>query len=250
MIKQEINLNAFPNLDFVFVEGGDFMMGDNNSRFKRYRPEHLVMVPSFYMCKFQVTQQLWQLIMRKNPSRFKGEKRPVERISWNDANMFIDQLNGKKEIKDILQKYSLGKSGFRLPYEAEWEYAAKGGKYSQGYEYCGSDKLKQVGWYDENSNNETHEVGLLLANELGLYDMSGNVWEWCEDDYHETYEGAPKDGSAWIDSPKRGGDRVIRGGSSFYNELYCRPTYRSRDTPGYSDFNIGFRLVLPLQSGA
>ncbi len=137
---------------------------------------------------------------------------------------------------------------FRLPTEAEWEYAARGGIYSQGYAYAGSDKLKQVGWYDENSNRETHDVGLLLANELGIHDLSGNVLEWCEDDWHGNYDGAPKDGSAWIDSPDRGGYRVVRGGDYFYRALYCRPAYRGRASPDGRGYDIGFRFLLPFQS--
>jgi formylglycine-generating enzyme required for sulfatase activity len=223
-------------LDLVFVEGGKFMMGDNNSKYEFEKPEHQVEVSSFYMGKYLVTQQLWQAVMGENPSRLHGEKRPVEQVSWNAAQDFIKKLN--KET---------GKT-FRFPTEVEWEYAARGGKYSQGYTYAGSDKLKQVGWYDENSNDETHDVGLLLANELDIYDLIGNVWEWCEDDYHIIYEGAPEDGSAWIDKPNRGDSRVIRGGSYFYRASSCRPTHRFRYLPDFRNSYVGFRLALTLQS--
>ena len=108
--------------------------------------------------------------------------------------------------------------------------------------------MKQVGWYDDNSENRTHEVGLLLDNELGLYDMSGNVWEWCEDDYYDSYNGAPIDGSAWVDSPKRGANCVLRGGSYFSLAVDCRPANRGAGRPSFRDDDIGFRLVLPLQS--
>ncbi|MCP5245288.1 MAG: formylglycine-generating enzyme family protein [Burkholderiales bacterium] len=235
MEHQKDNQIAFPDLELVFVEGGSFTMGDNESKYNFEKPAHQVAVASFYMGRYPVTQRLWQAVMDKNPSMFQGEMRPVEQVSWDDAQVFIEQLNAVT-----------GKT-FRLPTEAQWEYAARGGKYSQGYTFAGSDKLKQVGWYDENSNGETHDVGLLLANELDIYDLSGNVREWCEDDYHPNYEGAPKDGSAWIDTP-RGEGRVLRGGSNFHKALHCRSTFRRRYHPADRRSNFGFRLVLPFQS--
>lgn len=237
-----------PDLDLIFVEGGILTMGDNNSQFGWEKPEHEVKVSSFYIGKFQVTQQLWQAVMGSNPSYFKGEKRPVEQVSWLETQDFIGKLNGKKEVQDYLQSLDPAGATLRLPSEAEWEFAARGGIYSQGYDYCGSDKLKQVGWYDENSNIETHDVGLLLANELGLYDMSGNVWEWCEDDFYENHKGAPKVGSAWIDSPKRGDGRVLRGGSCFSYAGDCRPTGRYGNSPDFRDYSYCFRLTLSLPS--
>ena len=193
---------------------------------------HPVKVSSFYMAKYPVAQALWQAVMGENPSRFKGENHPVESVSWNDSKDFIEQLNR-----------ATGKA-FRLPTEAEWEYAARGGIYAQGYAYAGSDKLKQVGWYYENANGETPDVGLLLANELGIHDLSGNVLEWCEDDWHDSYKNAPKDG----DAPVRGGTRVIRGGSYFDSAETCRPAFSIRLTPDNRYYFLGFQLVLPLQS--
>ncbi len=228
------NSFPFPDLDFVLVEGGAFMMGGD--QYEREKPVHEVQVSSFYLCKYAVTQRLWQSVMGNNPSTDKGEKRPVETVNWEDAKEFTKKLG--KETGHL----------FRLPTEAEWEYAALGGRYSQGYTYTGSDKLKQVGWYRENSNNETKEVGRLLENELGLYDMSGNVYEWCEDDWHDNYRGAPEGGFAWIDSPDRGSMRVMRGSSYFNDPVGCRPAYRNRDEPGYRGNLIGFRLALSLQS--
>ncbi|MFQ5447467.1 MAG: formylglycine-generating enzyme family protein [Saprospiraceae bacterium] len=232
----KITLPGGFSFDMVYVEGGEFLMGSNEHDDEK--PIHRVKVSSFYMGKHQVTQRLWQNLTKENPSVDKGENRPVENVSWDMTRDFIKKLN-----------LGIPEGNMRLPTEAEWEFAARGGIYSQGYTYAGSDKLKQVGWYyDENSGGESHEAGLLRPNELGLYDMSGNVWEWCEDDWHDNYDGAPKDGFAWIDSPGRGVYRVLRGGSSFFDAAYCRSAYRYRYTPGYRFNNYGFRLCLSLQS--
>ena len=174
--------------------------------------------------------------MGDNPSFFKGKQRPVERVSWEDAQIFIKKLNG------ITGKH------FRLPSEGEWEYAARGGPHKSPYRYAGSDKLKEVGWFASNSHGETKPVGLKAPNELGLYDMSGNVWEWCEDDWHVDYQKAPDNGSAWIDSPDRGSLRVNRGGGYFDDAQGCRVSSRDFNTPSYRYRDLGFRLALSLQS--
>ena len=173
--------------------------------------------------------------MKDNPSFFTGDSRPVETVSWEDAQAFIQKLN------------ELTGKVYRLPAEAEWEYAARGGQHSKGYKYAGSNKLKEVGWYRENSHVETKAVGLKYSNELGLYDMSGNVWEWVEDQWHGNYEGAPTDGSAWVDK-EEGTSRVLRGGSWSNDPEYCRCTSRITITPELRYDFIGLRLVLPLQS--
>ncbi len=238
-----------PDLTLVFVEGGEFVMGDDRSEYSREKPAHRVKVPSFYMGKYPVTQRLYEAVMGENPSHFKGPQRPVEQVSWHDAQAFIQKLNGREDVQAFLRQVSLPGPAFRLPTEAEWEYAARGGRYSQGYAYAGSDKLRQVGWYTENSRGETKDVGRLLPNELNLHDMSGNVWEWCEDDWHDNYKGAPDDGTAWIDAPGRGPARVDRGGGYFAGASLCRPAYRIRDTPGFRNGSLGFRLAVPFQSG-
>jgi len=224
-------------IHLVFVEGGTFQMG--GERMDREKPIHTVNVPSFYITKYLVTQELYQEITKKNPSRRVGAKRPIEKVSWEDAKEFIVKLHQREELEQLPMGV------FRLPTEAEWEYAARGGKYSQGFEYCGSDDLKQVGWYEANNGMEIKPVGLLFPNELGLYDMSGNVYEWCEDDSHNDYNSTarPDDGSAWIDIPSRGAGRVIRGGGYWHQSVGCRPANRSGTSPDVRDENVGFRLV-------
>ncbi len=224
-------------MEMVEVEGGPFMMGSEEIKRDSVLPVHGVEVPSFRLGKYAVTQEIWEAVMGANPSRFMGKHLPLESVSWDDVQQFLTSLNDKT-----------GQS-FRLPSESEWEYAARGGRYSQDYIYAGSDKLSQVGWYGDNSNDETHEVGLLLPNELGLYDMSGNVLEWCTDDWHDNYDGAPADGSAWVDRPDRGARRVLRGGGYFYGAEACRPAIRRRSAPAYRNDDIGFRLAMSLQSG-
>jgi len=222
-------------IEMILVEGGSFWMGDAESGRSEEQPVQEVTVPSFYMGKYPVTQEVCQAVMGKNPSNFRGAKRPVEQVSWEDAKVFITKLYEKT-----------GKS-FRFPSEAEWEFAARGGNRSEGYLYSGSDKLSQVGWYDKNSDDQTHEVGLLLPNELGLYDMSGNVWEWCEDDWHDSYDHRPLYGRAWIDQPDRASGRLQRGGSYFTHAVGCRAASRSWLEPDVRRGGIGFRLALSFQ---
>ncbi|MDX2284268.1 MAG: formylglycine-generating enzyme family protein [Bacteroidia bacterium] len=221
----------------IGVEGGTFRMGLPEGAEGAYgdeHPDHEVLVPPFSLGEYPVTQGLWLAVMGgKNPSYFPGLDRPAEQVSWEDAQAFIAKLNG------------LTGRGYRLPSEAEWEYAARGGARSEGYLYAGSDKLKEAGWYDENSGGETHPVGQKLPNELGLYDMSGNVWEWCEDDWHDTYTNAPADGSAWVEAGRTGLLRVLRGGSWGLDARLCRVSYRDPLSPGRRDHSLGFRLAAP-----
>ncbi|MBK6948155.1 MAG: formylglycine-generating enzyme family protein [Haliscomenobacter sp.] len=216
--------------DMVFVQGMKaFHMRSKNFSGGPSLERH-VYIDDFSLCKYPVTQALWQAVMGDNPSYFKAPNRPVEQVSWIDVQTFLEKLNTRT-----------GKT-YRLPSEAEWQYAARGGHRSQGFTYSGGNKLNEVGWYDENSHAETKPVGLKQPNELGLYDMSGNVWEWCADVWHDNYEGAPDDGSAWT----TGGDqdwRVVRGGSWYFDDDNCRVS--SRDWYDSVDRfnNIGFRLA-------
>lgn len=169
--------------------------------------------------------------MKQNPSSFAGERLPVESVSWNDAQEFVKKLN-KKE----------GSKKYRLPSEAEWEYAARAGtttRYSFGDD---ESKLGDYAWYDANSSDMTHEVGQKKPNLLGLYDMHGNVWEWVQDEWHEGYYGTPFDGDSW-EFGEIGSSRVIRGGSWMDSADRCRSAFRGRDAPGTIYDLLGFRLV-------
>jgi len=220
--------------EMIYVEGGTFMMGGQDEEAAdNEKPIHKVAVPSFYIGKYPVTQKVWVAVMGKNPSSFKGEDRPVENVSWHDVKEFISKLN--------IQTGKL----YRLPSEADWEFAARGGIHSEGYLYAGSDKLKEVGWYKENSGSETQSVGLKMANELGIYDISGNVFEWCEDVWHKSYQGAPDDGSAWVDRGTRATNRVRRGGAWGSRSRLCRVSNRFHERPDDRIGAFGFRLVLP-----
>jgi formylglycine-generating enzyme required for sulfatase activity len=214
-------------LTMVPVEGGAFTMGSPENEADRYLDEcqHRVTVNPFSIGQYEVTQADWYEVMGTNPSSFKNcDDCPVENVSWNDAQEFIKAAN---------RKYG---RNFRLPTEAEWEYAARGGKKSQGWRYSGSSSLDEVAWYRYNADKKTHAVGLKKANELGLYDMSGNVWEWCSDQYGP-YPGCaePKE----IDK----NSRVLRGGSWDYNVRNCRVSNRGRITPVNRDNGVGFRLA-------
>lgn len=207
------------SFEMVRVDGGSFMMGSNDGR--REKPIHLETVKTFWIGRTEVTQALWEAVMGSNPSYFKGSNLPVENVSWDDCQEFIERLNRKTGKK------------FRLPSDAEWEYAARGGNRSAGYKYSGSNDIGRVAWYDDNSNGNTHPVASKLDNELGLYDMSGNVWEWCQDCWRKNY-------SAAYDCSYR----VFRGGSWNSSATRCRVAYRRNNSPGNRYGNVGVRLAL------
>ena len=215
----------------IHVEGGSFMMGspDNDSdAYSDEQPQHRVTLSDYYIGETQVTQELWKAVMGDNPSNWKGDSLPVEEVSWEDCQEFIKQLNLKT-----------GKT-FRLPTEAEWEYAARGGRKSLGYKYAGGNDIDKVAWYWNNSGGKTHPVKQKSANELGLYDMSGNVWEWCQDwwgRYSIDTQNNPK-------GPTSGSYRVLRGGSWDGSARGCRLAYRNCGSPDYRRNVCGFRLAL------
>jgi len=218
--------------DMVSIKGSTFTMGCLGGRDGICGYDEItykVTLSDFKIGKFEVTQGQWEAIMGENPSYFKNcSNCPVEDVSWNDAQDFIQKL-----------KQETGFS-FRLPTEAEWEFAARGGMQSKKYKYAGSNDLSQVAWYGKNSKNKTHIVGEKNANELGLFDMSGNVWEWCEDGY-ENYSGSPKVNPK---EPNTEASPVLRGGSWFSTTTsVCRVVLRSFNLPTYRTAYVGFRLA-------
>ncbi len=238
--KQTFTVNGV-SFDMIHVEGGTFTMGallDDEEAYDDEKPAHSVTLSSYSIGETQVTQALWQAVIGDNPSYFKGDnQRPVEQVSWNDCQDFIRKLN------------SLTGKNFRLPTEAEWEYAARGGNKSKGYKYIGSNSINNVAWYGGNSgrgwfnlHQQTHPVKQKQANELGLYDMSGNVWEWCQDWYHVNfYRVSPSNNPQ---GPSCGSFRVYRGGCWGNGARGCRSSYRLKNDPDFWDGGLGFRLAL------
>lgn len=218
-------------IEMVWIARGSFKMGSNNGSDDE-KPVHRVTISEgFYMGKYEVTQKQWQAVMGANPSYYKGDNLPVEQVSWEDAQEFINKLN---EMNDGYK--------YRLPTEAEWEYACRAGTTG---DYAGD--LDEMAWYNDNSGKKSHAVGTKQPNAWGLYDMHGNVLEWCWDYWHDHYNGAPSDGSRWVS----GGDsrhRVLRGGSWFNDATYCRSTYRYLSSPGIDNFDFGFRLAASARS--
>ena len=220
--------------NMAYVQGSTFTMGATSEQGSDAeddeKPAHSVTLSSYYIGKTEVTQELWQAVMGNNPSRFKGNRKPVECMSWDDCQTFISKLN------------SLTGKKFRLPTEAEWEFAARGGIKSQGYKYSGSNTLGDVAWYEENSGDTTHDVGTKSPNELGLYDMNGNVWEWCSDWYGDKYYSSSP--SNHPTGPSSGAYRVLRGGSWYSIANLCRSSDRGGSTPVDRGDNMGLRLCL------
>lgn len=218
--------------NFVYVDGGTFLMGSPDSLGDTDAVQHSVYVSTFYMQPTEVTQELFELVMDINPSENKAWKdMPVTNVSWEDCQSFT------KKINEITGKE------YRLPTEAEWEFAARGGAKSQGYLYAGSNNLVEVGWFKDNSGEAIHIVAEKRFNELGLYDMSGNVWEWCSD-WYGPYRLDAK-GSDNPKGPDNGQRRVMRGGCWNNNVYGCRTAHRVRRDPDSRHGSYGFRLVLP-----
>ena len=219
------------NDDMVYIEAVEFTMGATKEQKGEAnsdeKPAHPVVLNCFYLCKYEVTQELWETVMGDNPSHFKGKNLPVENVSWDDCQKFIMKLNeltGKK---------------YRLPTEAEWEYAARGGSNSMHYKYSGGNSLEYVSWYFHNSMDKTHTVGMMKPNELGLYDMSGNVWEWCQD----WYGSYGKKTAYYPTGPIKAYNKVFRGGGYDNGDTYCRCSYRNGTAPQNKFKNLGLRLA-------
>ncbi len=216
--------------ELVYVAPGTFAMGsDDSDAYFFEKPVHEVtLTKGYWIGKTEVTQRQWEAVMGGNPSKWKGKDLPVETVSWNDCQEFIEKLNGLQ-----------GDVKFALPTEAQWEFAARGGTKSKGYKYSGSNSIGEVAWYDGNSDRETHPVGTKKSNELGIHDMSGNVWEWCQVWYGNYPSGAVTDPVG----AGSGDFRVFRGGSWYFTARFCRSALRDWYSPGRRYFNIGFRLA-------
>ena len=243
MTAQEIIKTTHPaEPEMILVQGGTFMMGATPEQgtdiHKKEKPVHQVTVSDFYIGKYTVTQAQWKAVMGDNPSLFQschlpdslpvqGDNLPVERVSWDDVEKFICKL------------HILTGKPYRLPTEAEWEFAARGGNNSKGYKYSGSNTLDDVAWYGANSDSITHPVGTKSPNELGIFDMSGNVWEWCNDWYGD-YNSNPKTNPR---GPSRGSLRVLRGCSQFTHAKKLNVSSRGCVEPYINEYTIGFRLA-------
>ncbi len=220
----------------IKVEGGTFTMGataeQGKDAYDNERPAHRVtLTDDYYIGQTEVTQALWTVVMGSNPSEFKGDNLPVEQVSWYDCQTFIEKLN------NLLSK-ELGGKRFAFPTEAQWEFAARGGNKSKGYTYAGSNNLDDVAWYRDNSGGMTHPVAQKHPNELGLYDMSGNVWEWCKDWYVRYSSNAQTNPQG----PAIGAWRVLRGVSWNFNAEDCRVSFRDYFNPDPAYQALGLRL--------
>ena len=261
----ELRLNDELSFKMIYIEGGSFSMGspkNDKDALKRERPQHWIELHDYYIGETVVTQKLWRAVMKGNPSHFKGDNHPVENVAWEDEtekNVSITEFVRKLNDNLILKKQIPEGMEFRLPTEAEWEYAARGGQKDMGCKYSGSNILEDVACFWENSGNrrlsgtwdwdvieknscKTHAVKSKKPNELGLFDMSGNVREWCWDYYGEKYYAESP--SINPQGPSSGTERVLRGGSWCGDARHCRVAYRSGRNPKCRDTNIGFRLVL------
>ena len=228
-----MTLNGNVIFKMIAVEGGTFQMGATSEQgsdaYDNEKPVHSVTLSDYYIGETEVTQELWEAVMGSNPSYFSGyPQRPVEDVSWNDCQEFITKLN------------NLTGKNFRLPTEAEWEYAARGGNKSKGYKYSGSNTIGNVAWYDGNSSSKPHDVKTKQANELGIYDMSGNVYEWCQD-YYGSYSSSSQTNPT---GPSSGSSCVARGGSWLYAAKDCRVSSRRHGTPDSGRNYLGLRLAL------
>jgi formylglycine-generating enzyme required for sulfatase activity len=234
---------GFINIQMAYVKGGSFFRGCDDRKysseeFDNEKPVHRVHITSYYMGKYEITQGQWRKVMGILPDAYTGtdyinkdcDDCPVVKVNYEEVQEFIKRLNEKSPGKH-----------YRLPTELEWEFAARGGMYSGDYKYAGSNKLSTVGWYGK-TRGATHPVGQKQPNELGIYDMSGNVLEWCTDWYDADYYKTTTD--AWDPKgPSVGEKKVLRGGSYYDDDYVCRNFYRSRFSPKTSQWNIGFRLA-------
>ena len=234
--KKTITIADGVSLTMIGVEPGSFMMGSENGKDNEKPVHRVTLTQPYYLGETEVTQAQWRAVRGNNPSDFQGDDRPVKNVSWGEAMAFCEKLNDQGKAPKGWK--------FTLPTEAQWEYAARGGNKSRGYTYSGSNDIGEVAWYGNNSGIETHAVRQKEANELGLYDMSGNVWEWCLDWYGSYSSSAVTDPQG----PQSGSDRVVRSGSWGRSAQGCRSAYRGCDYQYCRVSYGGFRLALvPVQ---
>ncbi len=230
---------------FVFVQGGTFQMGSNTGDADE-KPVHSVTVGSFSLSATEVTQGQFFAVMGTNSSDFEGENRPVVRVSWFDAVAYCNKLSEQEgrtpayNINGSAVALKPGSTGYRLPTEAEWEFAARGGVKSSGFTYSGSNRVDDVAWYSGNGGSQTQPVGTKKANELGLYDMSGNIWEWVWDWYGNYSTGSQADPQG----ASSGSGRVFRGGSSSREAADVRSAIRGGSSPADRYYSVGFRVLV------
>ena len=244
----DISITKLEPLDMVFVEGGTFQMGDNfGDGDISEKPVHEVTISDFYISKTEITQKEWIEITSNNPAKYWADEQPVESISWKDA---INYCNARSLLEGLTPCYTTdgGKTicdfsanGYRLPTEAEWEYAARGGIANKNFKYSGSTNINDVAWYDKNSSNITHPVAQRQPNDLGIYDMCGNVWEFCWDYFNENYYSqSPRQDPA---GPELGDERIMRGGAwsddAYFNRIFFRNHYKENARGS----NVGLRVV-------
>lgn len=229
-----VELGNGVKLEMVLIPAGEFMMGSPGweKGFDNEKPQHRVRITKpFYLGKYLVTQEQWEAVMDKNPSQFKGPKNPVEEVSWDDCQQFLGKLNAKS---------TAGGGKFQLPTEAQWEYACRAGSTTR---YCFGDEesgLGEYAWYDGNADRTTHLVGEKKSNRWGLYDMHGNVWEWCQDFHADGYyKESPVDDPS---GPSGGSHRVYRGGCWDAPAGYCKSAYRPLGVPKGRSCRLGFRV--------
>jgi formylglycine-generating enzyme required for sulfatase activity len=222
-------------MTFVYIKPGSFFMGSPSEEYLRDNSENFRMVTiikGFYLQTTEVTQRQWKTVMGYNPSHFEpyGDDCPVEWVSWENVQKFITSLNNK------------GSGTYRLPTEAEWEYACRGGTVSRFYTGDSRKNLDRAGWYSNNADGKPHPVGQKEPNAFGLFNIHGNISEWCEDDWQDDYNNVPNDGSAWMSNPRRS-FRVVRGGSYLSSSDSCRAAYRGRYMFDTHYDSVGFRLA-------
>ncbi len=230
-----------PLAEMVEIKGEQFKMGD---RAEADATPHDVVVSGFLMDKFLVTQELFQKVMGTNPSRWKGAKNPVEQVRWSDAVRFCNKRSEMEGLKPCYNEKTwecdFTADGYRLPTEAEWEYACRAGTTTDYFFGPTPDKLKDHAWFDKNSGGRPRPVGQKKANAWGLHDMAGNVWQWCHDFYKvDYYLESPKQDPR---GPKTGQNKVVRGGAWRFSDDNCRSGYRYNESPGYADVCFGYDI--------